>query len=336
MLALFRNNQFTTAITLALYVGLTHLAALLGKIDTSNLGIPEGGVLYRAWFDWAAAYPRWSALAAAMLVFLQALSVNVLADEFRLMGERNWFPGLFYALVAACLPDFLFLSPPLVAATFLPVILRRVFRAYNQPKATALVFDAAFWTAVAALFYPPAIFLLIAVFFSLNIMRSYTFREQMVSVTGVVVAFFLAWLWYFWGDRGWLFWGVQLGGLFHFYDFDTTFDQKTWIQLILPGLLAMVALLSYGAYMYRRLIQAQKCISTLYWFWWVAGLTALLQDQPRAAHFVLMAVPLGLFMSFSIASIQNRSLAGLLHWLMLGLVLCVQFYDELTGVLHAL
>ncbi|MBV6439874.1 MAG: hypothetical protein EPGJADBJ_01529 [Saprospiraceae bacterium] len=326
VLALFRNNQFTTAIPLALYVVLTHLTALLGRAQpVGNEGV-EAGVLYRAWFFWLEKEVFWSAAGAAILVYVQALLVNALADEFRLLGERSWLPGLFYALAVACLPEFLFLSPPLVAATFVPLVLRRIFKAYNQPKATALVFDAAFWTTVAALFYPPALYLLIAVFFGLGIMRSYTFRERIVSLTGVATVLFLGWLWYFWADKGLDFWHIQFGRMGGIYQFDKDmFDQKTSLEWIIPVLLFFTIVLSYGTYIFRKLIQTQKCISVLYWFWFVAGLSFLLLAQAWPAHFMLMAAPTGVFLALSFSAFKKNFWAEILHLAVLGLVLFIHF-----------
>ena len=326
MLALFRNNQFTTAILLALYVILTHLGALLQNVALPEGTIENGGVLYQAWFSWATKEHLFlSATAAATLVFIQALTVNVLADEFRLLSERNWLPGLFYALAAACLPGFLFVSPPLVAATFIPFVLRRLFKAYQQPKATSLVFDAALWTTVASLFYPPAIFLLVAVYFGFSIMRSYSFREQVVSLTAVLTVTFLGWLWYFWTDRGMDFWQVQFGDLIGVYKFDDVkFDTKTTILWVLPVLFLLTGLLGYGTYMFRKLIQTQKSVSVLYWFWFVGGLAVLLQNKPHPAHIILSASAMGIFLAMSFSTFRRRPMAELFHLAILGLVLFIQ------------
>lgn len=334
MLALFRNNQFTTVILLALYVALTHLSALLNKVSLPASIDWESGVLYRAWFAWTEGIDaRVSAAGAAIMVFVQALAVNNLADEYRLLNDRTWLPGLFYALVAACMPGFLFLSPPLIAATFVPLVLRRIFKAYNQPKATALVFDAAFWVAVAALFYPPAIFLLIAVYFGMGIMRSYSFRERMVSLVGVFTALFLAWLWYFWTDRGWEFWHIQFGEPFGMYDFD---DFKPDTAMMLKASLFVVFLLtvvlSYGTYTSRKLIQTQKCVSVLYWFFFVGGLSILLKEKPNPAHFMLIMPAMGIFLAMSFSAFRKASLAEFFHLVLLGFVLTIQFSDMFIKV----
>ncbi|MEO6759329.1 MAG: hypothetical protein ABIO24_07730, partial [Saprospiraceae bacterium] len=108
MLALFRNNQLSTFALLALYTALLHASALLGYGHPVPGTGAEGGVLYRDWFSWVEGREQISAIAAVVLVLLQALLVNNLADQFRLLGDRNWLPGLFYVLAASCLPDFLF------------------------------------------------------------------------------------------------------------------------------------------------------------------------------------------------------------------------------------
>ncbi|GAB4494031.1 MAG: hypothetical protein OHK0019_19320 [Saprospiraceae bacterium] len=329
MLALFRNNQFTTAILLALYVILTHLGALLQYVPLPEGINTNGGVLYQAWFAWATKEHQFLlAVGAAALVFIQALAVNILADEFRLLSERSWLPGMFYALTVVCLPSFLFVSPPLVAATFVPFVLRRIFKAYQQPKATALVFDAAFWTTVAALFYPPALFLLVAVYFGFSIMRSYSLREQVVSLTAVLTVIFLGWLWYFWTDRGMDFWHVQFGDLIGFFRFDDfKFDSQTTILWVLPVLFFLVGLLSYGTYMFRKLIQTQKSVSVLYWFWFVGGLAILFQDKPHPAHIVLSASAMGIFLAMSFSTFRRRLIAEFFHLAILGLVLFIQFFS---------
>ncbi len=325
VLALFRNNQLSTVFPLALYVALTHLSALLGYAQPAGQGSVGDGVLYRDWFGWADQQPLYSAIGAVVLVFIQALLVNNLADRFRLLGDRNWLPGLFYALAAACLSDFLFLSPPLVAATFVPLVLRCIFQAYKVPHATALVFDAGWWATLASLFYPPAFFLLLAAYAGVNIMRSFNLREQLVFLSGVFTGLFLAWLWYFWSDRGGVFWDVQFGNLLGFYHFKPNMDTERTLKTLLLAVLLCTIMLSYGAYFHRKLIQAQKSVTILYWFLFVGAAVILLQNDPLPAHFLLIMPSVGIFMALSFFALRNRVIAEIFHFALLAVVLFVQF-----------
>ena len=281
--------------------------------------------MYRDWFGWADHQPFYSAIAAAMLVFIQALLINNLADRFRLLGDRSWLPGLFYALAAACLSDFLFLSPPLVAATFVPLVLRRIFQAYKVPQATALVFDAGWWATLGSLFYPPMFFLLLATYAGVNIMRSFNLREQLVFLSGLFAVLFLAWLWYFWSDRGGTFWDIQFGTLLGFYHFAPTMDTERILKTLLLAVLLCTIMISFGAYFHRKLIQTQKSITILYWFLFVGASVILLQNDPLPAHFLLIMPSVGIFMALSFSALRNRFIAEIFHFALLAVVLFVQF-----------
>lgn len=325
MLSFFRNNRNTTAIPLALYALLTHMAALLGYVQTTGREIAPGGALYNSLFWWADANPFWSALTALVLVYIQALLLNRLADEFRLMPDRSWLPGLFYVLVSACLPELLFLSPPLVAVTFLPLALRCIFRCYKLTEVSYLVFDAALWCTLGSLFYPPVFFLLIAGFVGISIMRSFKLKERVAYLAGIITPFFLSWLWYFWHNNGFGFWRGQLSGYSGIYHFTPNWNIKVIFEIGLLIGLALILLLSSGVYYRKKLIQAQKCISALYWFLVMGALTVLLQGDLHTTHLMVVMPTVGLFLSMTMASFRNKGMAELLHFALLGFILLIQF-----------
>lgn len=328
MLALFRNNQSTTSLLLALYVLLLHLPAILSwappPADRGDAGV---GILFPALFGWMPGKPLYSALAAAVLVFGQALMVNRLADEFRIAADRNWLPGALYALVASAMVDFCFVSPPLVAATFVPLALRGMFRVYKRPAATALIFDVGFWTATASLFYPPAFWLLLPMYAGINSLRAFQPREQIVFASGVFTPFFLGWVGCFWFDRGGDFWPVQFGQLFGPPNFGFDTGLGAWLKLGLGALLLILVLLSYQVYYYKKLIQVQKYISNLYWLLGVTALTATLYPGWRAEHFLLAMPALGIFLSMTLAAFRRPFIAEILHLAMLAAIFALQFYS---------
>jgi len=325
VLFFFRNNHFSTALPLLLYVVLTHGAALLGKVQADQLALVDGGLLYHAMFGWAKDQAFFSAVAATVLVFFQALQINRLTDEFRLMGERSWLPGLFYALAAACLPDFLFLSPPLVAASFVPIAMRRIFQSYQKLNGAAYVLDAALWTTVGSLFYPPMVFLLIAAIAGVFTMRTFSFKDQWVFVTGILVPLVLGWLGFFWMDQGTAFLEGQFGNLFGLYRFNPELNSYTILKAVLLAAMLLFVLLNSSGFFYRKLIQGQKSVTTLYWFMIVAGAAVLLQGDLLPAHFVLLMPSVGIFFAMTFGAMRNRMIAEISHMILLGFVLFVQY-----------
>ncbi len=238
MLTLFRNNQSTTVFLLALYAGVLHLPALLGWVQPpEKLAEGDGGLLYQTFFGRADRNVTFSAISAAVLVFLQALLVNRLADTFRIMDDRNWLPGALYVLAASCVPDFLFLSPALVAATFIPIASLRIFSVYKQTVAYGAVFDSAFWITVASFVHPPAIWGLAVSYFGLFSLRSFPAREQFVFLTGILAPIVLAVAGYFWVDQAADFWQMQLSRWAYLPAFSLGLDLYGSLKLTLVGLL---------------------------------------------------------------------------------------------------
>lgn len=327
VLLLFRNIQFTTAITLALYTGVLHLAALSGHLMPPPT-MPDGGFVYLDLFGWAYDHPFWSALCATLLVFIQALIVNGLADHFRLMNDRNWLPGMAFSLLASALPDFQFLSPPLVAATFLGLAIWRVFQTYKSPKSAVLVFDAAFWLTVSSLFYPKSLLLIVAIFFSIGLMRSWNLRDGIAFIAGIIVPIFLGWLWYFWADQGSAFRAQHLGELFGWQRFDLVLDTMTVVKGAFLALLLLVFILNFGTFSRNKSMVGQKCVGVLYWMLFVGAGTVLLRPDWRWEAFALMAMPSGIFLAMTLQNLRSY-FAEIMHLVVLGIVLFLQYLPQL-------
>jgi len=110
---------------------------------------------------------------------------------------------------------------------------------------------------------------------------------------------------------------------------DFNFDFKMALKAGLLTALIITGVLSYGTYISRKLIQTQKCVTVLYWFFFVAGLSAVLQENLNPAHFMLMMPALGIFMAMSFAEFRKPVMAEFFHLLILVAVLFIQFYDEI-------
>jgi len=334
VLIFFRSNQFFVALPLALYIILLHLGALTGAFQPPGQSA-EVGLLYQALFGWVSTEPFYAAVAAALLVFIQAIVINTLADEFRLMGERNWFPGLFYALTVSALPEFLFISAPLVAATFVPFSLWRIYNAYQKPNVARAILDGALWIGVASLFYPPALWFIVAAFAGFEVVRVFRFHERLVFLIGFFIPLLLGWLWYFWADRGGEFRASQWGNLFQWYHFDAVIDTKTLLKTALIVLLALVFLFGLGSLYSRKGIQSQKFASVLYWFLAVGAVSVLLNSAWHWAHLLLPASSMGIMLSLSFQSMRNRRLAELWHLGILLFVFFIQFADYFLSLLYS-
>jgi len=329
VLAIFRNNRFTSAISLALYVLLTRAGALSGYCPNEPDEMGMGGLLYDFVPAWLLQNSQYSAIAAAILVFIQALSLNIIADGHRLLPERSWIPGVSYALVSAMLPNFLFLSPPLLAASFVLPALSRFLKLYKVAHATKALFDTGFWLATGTLFYPALLFLILPFWIGINLLRSFNLREQLVFLSGGFVSMFLGWLGYFWYGMGDRFVARQFWEIWGFYHFNTQtvglYDiLKAAVVCVIPLLITLAA----GAFPAKKSIQLQKYISFFYWMVAVGGLSIFFQPNLNDAHLLMLAAPAAIFLSMTLTGIRNKIVAEILHLLLLCGALFLQFFPK--------
>lgn len=328
VLALFRNNQVSTAIILAIYVALLHLPALLGRVIPPGVVEPGQSLLFKSTFGWLAANPTGSAIAALLLVFVQALLVNGLVDRFRMMNDRNWVPGAMYALAVSCLPDFLFVSPALVAVTVVPVALGRIFTVYKQVTAFGAVFDSAFWITLGSLFHPPLAWLLPVCYIGFFSLRSFHLREQIVFFIGIFIPFMLALTTFFWFDSAPAFLAGQFseGLSLAFYSLPDSLYNGLKAGLIL--ILLLTVLLGFNIYYYKKLIQVQKYITILFWFLMGGLVAVLLHSNGIPGRFALIMPPVAIFLSYSIQSLRNAFMAEVFHFALFAAVFFIQFFPK--------
>jgi hypothetical protein len=93
-------------------------------------------------------------------------------------------------------------------------------------------------------------------------------------------------------------------------------------------LLLLVFLFGLSTYYQRKLIQAQKAVTTLYWVLLTGGLLILFRSEWHWEHFLLPAAAAGIFLAFSFQGIRNRLVAEMLHLALLGLLFFIQIFPS--------
>ncbi|MBL7809592.1 MAG: hypothetical protein JNN28_17360 [Saprospiraceae bacterium] len=324
MLRIFRSNQIFVAIVLFVYLVVIRSGAILGWIEAPE-GANTGGLLYQSWFGWMKDAPVFSAITALILVFLQSFIVNFLADDFRLLGDRNWFPGLFYGICASAFPDYLFVSAPLVAATFIPIGLYKIFQAFQKPNVHAAILDSGIWLSVGCLFYPPLIWLVPAGFAGLLIVRVFRSNEMFIYVAGALIPIFWGWLWYFWADKGASFRDLQLGSLRLVNGFNVAWTDGDLARLSMLVVFILLFLLGLPAVLNKKGIQIQKYVSVLFWFL-VAGIFSIFfQEQWHWANWFVTIAPLAVFLSLGYQETFKKWWIEMAHLILLLFIFAIQY-----------
>ena len=268
------------------------------------------------------------AIAAVVLVFVQALLLNRLVAQYRMADEITLLPGLFYILLSGMIPEFQTLTPLLVANTFYILLLIEFFRIYRTPNVADTIFNTGIFIALASLFYFSFIILLLWAFITLSVLRVFNLKETLMILSGFLVVYFLTGVFYFWYDALGLFYQQQFVDNIKFFDLKIINTWPTYISRILFVALLVIVILSYSIYNFKRNIQVQKYLTVLYWGIFISILPILFQAGLGMEQLLIFTVPLAIFVSFNFTKIST-SAAEAIHLLWLAAVLALHYHSYL-------
>lgn len=322
MLTLFRTNQIFYSILLIFYILLMRGAVFFAPFKWTP---SVDGVFSEMVYSWVGSQNVISHIIAILLLLIQGFIVNSLAINHRLAHEVNLFQGVFYILTACLIPDFLYLSPVLMANTFLFISLNELFYIYKTPACADRIFNAGFWMGVASLFYFPYVFFIILLVIGHNILRAFNIQEVLMLLTGLLMPYLLTGLYFFWFDQFEDFLDHQLFSNVGFFKVAIVLDSwDAYAKILLFALLIGFVIFSSDTYMIKKNIQVQKKLSILYWVLAVAALSAFFQANLTFEHLLMLAPALGIFLGLSFTSLKLQW-AEAIHFILVVLALSLQF-----------
>jgi hypothetical protein len=286
----------------------------------------KSGVLSIWIYDLCDGFQRLPFIVGILLVFIHGILINVLVAKFRMANEVTLLPGVCYILLASSIPEFLYLSPLLLANTFFIIALFEIFGSYRQRSIVGNIFNVGFWLGVASLFYFSEIIFLIFAFTSSAILRKFRMKEGLIITTGLMVPYVLTSVYFFWNDQLSWFWEIQFINNLGFLDFEIKYNWETYSKFGFFILLFLISFISLGSYMSKKNLQVQKNISILYWALFFGFLTLFIQANIRLEHLLIFVIPLSIFLSFNLLNMR-RSLGEALHLILLVGILVLQFKD---------
>lgn len=120
----------------------------------------------------------------------QALLFNRITTEADLFPTRNYLPALCFILFSSLLPEWNYLSASLIANWFLLIALNGIFKLQNAAAAGKLIFNIGFSIACAGILSLPYLGLILLMYVTLNIFRSFKASEWVIGFLGFLTPFY--------------------------------------------------------------------------------------------------------------------------------------------------
>lgn len=269
----------------------------------------------------------WGNILALLLVLVQAIMINNVVNQYKMTKEVTYYPALFYILLVSAIPEFLYLSPVLIAMTFYIIALIELFKWYKNYEAATQIFNVGFWLAIGSLFYMPLSVFIILAIAGLSILRSNRIDEFLILIIGILVPYFLLGVYFFWSDGLPQFLQQQVYSNFNIGSFSIENTAYSYFKIGFFALWGIWAVFQASSFFFRQSIQNQKNVSILFWCVAVAATAFLLQSSSSLEALMLLAIPLCYFLSSSFLNMKRKAVPEIIHVLMLVFVFSLQYKE---------
>jgi len=229
---------------------------------------------------------------AFSLLYTQALMINYMVNEYRMIIKATYLPAMAYLLITSLMPEWNYLSSPMLANSFIIWMFIYLFKLYNSNNAKAQVYNIGLITGITSYIYFTSAAFVLCVLLGLMILKPFRLNE--------IVLFFLGCLtpYYFHAVYLFLFGELSLRNFFPQISVRIPL-LKNSIWLAGSILLLTVPFLVGGyfvqANLRRMLIQVRKNWSVLLIYLLLAFFVPFINSDQSFETWILVTVPFAAF-----------------------------------------
>lgn len=286
--------------------------------------------LYHGLVKWlqtaGAASGLMASVVAFVLLYVQALTINYFMNEFRMVGKPTYLPAMSYLLLTTLLPEWNYLSSPLVATTLILWMIPILFRLYNVQVARGPIFNLGLLLGLSSYIYFPAAAFLLLFLLGMMILKPFRLNEVMLFLLGALTPY------YFYG--AYLFLADNLSFQSFLPHLSVKIPMvKSSIWLAASTLLLTIPFLIGGFYvqshLHKMLIQVRKNWSIVLLYLVLAFFVPFINTYASFGNWVLVAAPFACFHAATYFYLPKRWLSHALFFITVGYIVYLQYFTPL-------
>lgn len=229
---------------------------------------------------------------AFLLLYTQALMLNYLASEYRMLPRQTYLPAMAYMMITSLLPDWNYLSSPLLANSFIIWMFISLFRLYNASNARPQVYNMGLIAGISSYIFFPSTAFVFCVLLGLLILKPFRLNEIALFILGWTTIYYFHAVYLFLNDR------LSIENFFPGISFQVPVIQSS-IPLAAGTLLLAIPFLIGGYYVQnhlrKMLIQVRKNWSILLLYLLLAFFVPFINSDPSFYTWILVTVPFAAF-----------------------------------------
>jgi len=241
-------------------------------------------------------YPILERMLVCGLIFSQCLIINVIVVGQRILSTNTFFPALFYFLLISAFPQEIYLSPALIAITFVLLSIKELLGAYLKREAHLNILDTAVFLSLATLFYPPFVILTPLVWIGMSIFSQVEWRHWALSIVGIICPWFIL----FTISTYFEIEALSVVSFLEIKVFDVVslnLSYQEIISLCAIGMISLLAIFELAPSLRRKNIKSRKSFVLLLWLLLASIISLFFGDKSLGSKFLICAIPLSAIIS---------------------------------------
>ncbi|MHA7942486.1 DUF6427 family protein [Formosa sp. 3Alg 14/1] len=235
--------------------------------------------------------------------FSSILVLDFLVSKNKLT-QKSSYEILLYALFLMALPQTMLNNNIVFANFFILLSLRRILSLRSQLNVKKKLFDAAFWIAIASLFYFWSILFILLIYFALYFHSNSNLKEWMIPIVGVVAVFVLGM------SYSIIVYDDFFSALNILPQVSFEFDSYNTLQYVV-GVTLLISFGIWSSVFYIKTIKSkQKNFKAAYKVVLVAALIAfsimILSPKKEGGEFLFLFAPLAIIITNYLETIQDK------------------------------
>ena len=263
-------------------------------------------------------------LISFILLYTQAITLNALVNQHRLMQKPNYLTGMAYLLITSLFAEWNILSAPLIINSFIIWVWSRMSKLYNEPSPKTSLFNIGMAIGISSFFYFPVISFSALVVVGLLITRPFKLPEWVVALLGLASPFYFLAAYVYITDK----WQG-----YHFPGVAVTFPRFIESRWALAAIFIVLFISSTG-FVYvqknfrRQLVQARKSWNLIFLYLLIALFIPFINASHSFVYWILSAVPIAVIAGAGFLYPQKKGFPLILHWLMVAFVVAFSYFVQ--------
>ncbi len=234
----------------------------------------------------------------SVIYLILAVWLNKIVSDFTLLFKNSFLPALLFIVITSLFPTFFTIDAAILVIFFQLLIFVKLFKLYKSNNALTIAFDVGMIVSIASLFYFPSIAWVLLLWMAMFIFRPFNWREFFTAFVGVLTPYLFVAFYYFWIDDFGAFmqiWQPIKNNAWQINVFPNSLDYLPLLPLVL---ILLVASNRLRENFYKNVVHVRKCQQLLITSIFVTGISFYIKPSFSINHFILLAAPFSVFLSY--------------------------------------